>query len=88
MVQRYRFNYVQEMFETDDGSQYNETERTEWVMYKDYVHLKTERDELRQRAESAEARLRELGKQVCEHDGATFYDGSGRERCASCGADL
>ncbi len=24
----------------------------------------------------------------CEHDGATYYDLSGRERCTLCGADL
>lgn len=39
MVQRYRFNYVQEMFETETGEQYNETERGEWVKYWDYAAL-------------------------------------------------
>lgn len=40
MVTRYRFNYVQEMFETDTGEQHNETERGEWVKYEDYERLK------------------------------------------------
>lgn len=40
MVARYRFNYVQEMFETDAGEQYCETERDEWVKYEDYAELK------------------------------------------------
>lgn len=39
MVTRYRFNYVQEMFETDTGEQHNETERGEWVKYEDYAAL-------------------------------------------------
>ncbi|EJM7831456.1 hypothetical protein OS738_004658 [Salmonella enterica] len=39
MVARYRFNYVQEMFETDAGEQYCETERDEWVKYEDYAAL-------------------------------------------------
>lgn len=40
MVQRYRFNYVQEMFETETGEQHNETERGEWVKYSDYAALR------------------------------------------------
>lgn len=24
----------------------------------------------------------------CEHDGATYYDMSGRERCGMCGSDM
>ncbi|ELZ3650013.1 hypothetical protein ULT26_004307 [Salmonella enterica] len=41
MVARYRFNYVQEMFETDAGEQYCETERDEWVKYEDYAELRS-----------------------------------------------
>ena len=39
MAQKYRFNYVQELFETDEGEQYIETERSEWVKYEDYAAL-------------------------------------------------
>lgn len=46
MVQRYRFNYVQEMFETDAGEQHTETERGEWVKYEDYAALKAEHQKL------------------------------------------
>ena len=40
------------------------------------------------KSEPEQAGCRREDTQICEHDGATFYDGSGRERCASCGVDL
>lgn len=46
MVQRYRFNYVQELFETDTGAQHIETERGVWVKYEDYAALEKEHQKL------------------------------------------
>ena len=41
----------------------------------------------------AKRRIAELEAEVsawtdCKHDGATYYDMSGRERCGRCGADI
>lgn len=41
----------------------------------------------------AKRRITELEAEVsawtnCKHDGATYYDMSGRERCGRCGADI
>lgn len=43
--------------------------------------------------EKAQQRIDELESSLsewedCKHDGATYYDMSGRERCGRCGADL
>ncbi|WP_159872839.1 MULTISPECIES: hypothetical protein [unclassified Raoultella] len=43
--------------------------------------------------EKAQQRIEELESDLsewtdCKHDGATYYDMSGRERCGRCGADL
>ncbi|HCQ8222776.1 TPA: ead/Ea22-like family protein [Klebsiella variicola] len=43
--------------------------------------------------EKAQHRIEELESELskwkdCKHDGATYYDMSGRERCGRCGADL
>ncbi|HIE9462031.1 TPA: hypothetical protein ACXRWN_005067 [Klebsiella quasipneumoniae subsp. similipneumoniae] len=43
--------------------------------------------------EKAQHRIEELESELsewkdCMHDGASYYDMSGRERCGRCGADL
>lgn len=43
--------------------------------------------------EKAQQRIEELESDLsewtdCKHDGATYYDMSGQERCGRCGADL
>lgn len=43
--------------------------------------------------EKAQLRIEELECDLsewtdCKHDGATYYDMSGRERCGRCGADI
>ncbi|HFQ6394188.1 TPA: ead/Ea22-like family protein [Klebsiella pneumoniae] len=43
--------------------------------------------------EKAQKRINELESELsewtdCKHDGATYYDMSGRERCGRCGADI
>lgn len=43
--------------------------------------------------EKAQQRIEELESDLsewtdCKHDGATYYDMSGRERCGRCGADV
>lgn len=43
--------------------------------------------------EKAQQRIEELESDLsewtdCKHDGATYYDMSGRERCGRCGADI
>lgn len=50
-------------------------------------------DELVEALEKAQQRIEELESDLsewtdCKHDGATYYDMSGRERCGRCGADL
>lgn len=50
-------------------------------------------DELVEALEKAQHRIEELEPELsewkdCKHDGATYYDMSGRERCGRCGADL
>lgn len=50
-------------------------------------------DELVEALEKAQHRIEELESELsewkdCKHDGATYYDMSGRERCGRCGADL
>ena len=43
-------------------------------------------EKARQRIEELESDLSEWTD--CKHDGATYYDMSGQERCGRCGADL
>ncbi|HAT1663726.1 TPA: hypothetical protein R2K56_000532 [Raoultella ornithinolytica] len=43
--------------------------------------------------EKAQQRIEELESDLsewtdCKHDGATYYDMSGQERCGRCGADV
>ncbi|HBS5115553.1 TPA: ead/Ea22-like family protein [Klebsiella pneumoniae] len=43
--------------------------------------------------EKAQQRIEELESDLsewtdCKHDGATYYDMSGQERCGRCGADI
>ncbi|HBW8755054.1 TPA: DUF2076 domain-containing protein [Klebsiella pneumoniae] len=43
--------------------------------------------------EKAQQRIEELESDLsewtdCKHDGATYYDMSGQERCGKCGADV
>lgn len=49
--------------------------------------------ELVEELEKAQQRISELESDLsewtdCKHDGATYYDMSGRERCGRCGADI
>lgn len=46
-----------------------------------------------EKLEKAQQRISELESDLsewtdCKHDGATYYDMSGRERCGRCGADI
>ena len=43
-------------------------------------------EKTRQRIEELESDLSEWTD--CKHDGATYYDMSGQERCGRCGADI
>ncbi|HHC2781003.1 hypothetical protein [Klebsiella pneumoniae] len=50
-------------------------------------------DQLIEALEKAQQRIEELESDLsewtdCKHDGATYYDMSGQERCGKCGADL
>ncbi|XFV84719.1 hypothetical protein AAHV98_15320 [Klebsiella pneumoniae] len=50
-------------------------------------------DELVEALEKAQHRIEELESELsewkdCKHDGATYYDMSGQERCGRCGADV
>ncbi|EPU0739937.1 hypothetical protein BL124_00025620 [Klebsiella pneumoniae] len=49
--------------------------------------------ELVEALEKAQQRIEELESDLsewtdCKHDGATYYDMSGQERCGRCGADI
>ncbi|MEW5171515.1 hypothetical protein [Klebsiella michiganensis] len=49
--------------------------------------------ELVEALEKAQQRIEELESDLsewtdCKHDGATYYDMSGQERCGRCGADV
>ena len=46
-----------------------------------------------EKLEKAQQRIEELESDLsewtdCKHDGATYYDMSGQERCGKCGADV
>lgn len=50
-------------------------------------------DQLIEALEKAQQRIEELESDLsewtdCKHDGATYYDMSGQERCGRCGADV
>ena len=50
-------------------------------------------DQLVEALEKAQQRIEELESDLsewtdCKHDGATYYDMSGQERCGRCGADV
>lgn len=50
-------------------------------------------DQLIEALEKAQQRIEELESDLsewtdCKHDGATYYDMSGQERCGKCGADV
>lgn len=50
-------------------------------------------DQLIEALEKAQQRIEELESDLsewtdCKHDGASYYDMSGQERCGRCGADV
>ncbi|MDS1018145.1 hypothetical protein RJ629_07125 [Klebsiella quasipneumoniae] len=58
-----------------------------------YFAWKAAGAELVEALEKAQQRIEELESDLsewtdCKHDGATYYDMSGRERCGRCGADI
>ncbi|WP_228295980.1 hypothetical protein [Klebsiella pneumoniae] len=66
-----------------DCNEYASSERAVAVKS---VELQDEIYGLKARVSELEAELSEWTD--CKHDGATYYDMSGRERCGKCGADL
>ncbi|EOX8701720.1 MULTISPECIES: hypothetical protein [Klebsiella pneumoniae complex] len=57
------------------------------------VQVEQYTDQLIEALEKALQRIEELESDLsewtdCKHDGATYYDMSGQERCGKCGADL
>lgn len=57
-----------------------------YVSYLDFVALVEALEKAQQRIEELESDLSEWTD--CKHDGATYYDMSGQERCGKCGADV
>ncbi|ELL2802740.1 hypothetical protein ACGKW7_000552 [Escherichia coli] len=58
-----------------------------WVAWKAAgAELVEALEKAQQRIEVLESDLSEWTD--CKHDGATYYDMSGRERCGRCGADI
>lgn len=60
---------------------------TAWKAQQDKI------DALVEALEKAQQRIEELESDLsewtdCKHDGATYYDMSGQERCGRCGADI
>ncbi|HBS6485610.1 TPA: hypothetical protein MAM77_002918 [Klebsiella pneumoniae] len=60
---------------------------TAWKAQRDKI------DALVEALEKAQQRIEELESDLsewtdCKHDGATYYDMSGQERCGRCGADV
>ena len=56
-------------------------------------YQQTRIDVLVEALEKAQQRIEELESDLsewtdCKHDGATYYDMSGQERCGRCGADI
>lgn len=61
---------------------------TQW-----YLAKPSEIRSLVEALEKAQQRVEELESDLsewtdCKHDGATYYDMSGQERCGRCGADV
>lgn len=57
------------------------------------VEVEQNTNQLIEALEKAQQRIEELEYDLsewtdCKHDGATYYDMSGQERCGRCGADL
>ncbi|HBQ3007868.1 TPA: hypothetical protein L7V50_000189 [Klebsiella quasipneumoniae subsp. similipneumoniae] len=57
------------------------------------VEVEQYTDQVIEALEKAQQRIEELESDLsewtdCKHDGATYYDMSGQERCGKCGADL
>ncbi|MCE7413962.1 hypothetical protein [Klebsiella pneumoniae] len=57
------------------------------------VEVEQYTDQLIEALEKAQQRIEELESDLsewtdCKHDGATYYDMSGQERCGRCGADV
>lgn len=57
------------------------------------VQVEQYTDQLIETLEKAQQRIEELESDLsewtdCKHDGATYYDMSGQERCGRCGADV
>ena len=57
------------------------------------VEVEQYTDQLIEALEKAQQRIEELESDLsawtdCKHDGATYYDMSGQERCGKCGADV
>lgn len=57
------------------------------------VQVEQYTDQLIEALKKAQQRIEELESDLsewtdCKHDGATYYDMSGQERCGKCGADL
>lgn len=68
-----------------DGAETSEIwERT--VTPENILALVEALEKTRQRIEELESDLSEWTD--CKHDGATYYDMSGQERCGRCGADI
>ncbi|WP_085296407.1 hypothetical protein [Klebsiella pneumoniae] len=60
---------------------------TAWKAQQDKIDALVEAlEKARQRIEELESDLSEWTD--CKHDGATYYDMSGQERCGRCGADV
>ncbi|KMH13747.1 hypothetical protein SM66_03533 [Klebsiella quasipneumoniae subsp. quasipneumoniae] len=57
------------------------------------VEVEQYTDQVIEALEKAQQRIEELESDLsewtdCKHDGATYYDMSGQERCGRCGADV
>ncbi|HBW3319746.1 TPA: hypothetical protein MEY21_000946 [Klebsiella pneumoniae] len=57
------------------------------------VEVEQYTDQLIEALEKAQQHIEELESDLsewtdCKHDGATYYDMSGQERCGRCGADV
>ncbi|MFU2171935.1 hypothetical protein [Klebsiella grimontii] len=56
------------------------------MKWDEFLALVEALEKARQRIEELESDLSEWTD--CKHDGATYYDMSGQERCGRCGADV
>ncbi|SXE04685.1 hypothetical protein [Klebsiella variicola] len=64
----------------------NEFGESLYVKGADVIALVEALEKAQQRIEELESDLSEWTD--CKHDGATYYDMSGQERCGRCGADV